>query len=36
MLSSTLCVAQNKEKTNEFLKVFLKVLGKVPVMSEIQ
>lgn len=36
MLSATLCVAENKGKTNEFLKMFLKVLGKVSVVSEVQ
>lgn len=29
MLSAVLCVAANKGKTNEFLKAFLPVLGKV-------
>lgn len=34
MLNVTLCVAENKGKTNEFLKIFLEVLGKV-LVSEV-
>lgn len=36
MLSVTLCGAENKGKTNESLKIFLKVLGKLSVVSEVQ
>lgn len=31
-----LCVAENRGKTNEFLKMFLKDLGKVSVVSKVQ
>lgn len=36
ILSATLCVAENKGKTNEFLEIFLEVLEKVSVVSEVQ